>query len=333
MRSLSYAAGKYPDFAQVLKNFKETEGTLIDAVNDLLKARGKEPIQSTAVALSMIGFTPARNFLASSIVNKKNRKLTPWDTGVARTLNFAIAGEAAGGNMGLRYFTAGMIFDIIISLYVPPEPDGSIKRIPQYAKDLWKHGIAVSSIANHLAERLIPQIDLERDICIDGLLHDIGKLVAFFLNGEYPMAEGSAPALAETQPGALTADVPASDIPSVTKKMLPEAAWMAEVEAGPFPHDVLGHLVLWRLGFLEETSWVTMYHHQPFLAAKKGNVVHMRATLIWLADHLYRFHDYHHVDRFVDETINRYYDVVSKVFKNCKKDEFKRAVNSISFRF
>ncbi len=310
LRQLRFAGGKYTDFAKILQENHEIETNLLSVANSVFAARLKEPVTSAAVALSMIGFLSSRNFLAASMIRRNDKDLIPDDPSVSRTLHYALAGESIYGIEGMLsadYFVAGLVFDILVSILTQPTEEGIKIERPLFVDELWKHGLQVANIACQLARGLLPDLNLEKDLCVDGILHDIGKFVIY-------------------------SDKDAFTLEQIKReKTLPDQMWMREVEEEGMPHDTFGHFILWNLGFLSDSSWVVMYHHQPFLASRLGSTAYMRATLIWLADHISRNREYHHRPRVSERILSNWYEASSPALGRCTEERFKNVLLGITF--
>ena len=310
LRQLRFAGGRYTEFAKIVQQNKEVEENLLTVANTVFAKRLKEPILSAAVALSMIGFLSSRNFLAACMVRRGDKSLTPDNPAVAKTLLYALQGEGIYGlenPVSPDYYVAGVVYDIALSLITENCSSAIRSERISFAQEVWRHGVQVASVACNIARNLLPDNTLDKDLVFDGVLHNIGKLLLY---GELPIAELDA---------------------FKKNKTLPDTLWLSEADEHGLPHDVLGHFFLWNLGFLSDSSWVVMYHHQPFLASRLGATTHLRATLIWLADHLICNREFHHKPRPSDQLLNNWYEASKGIFGNCTKDEFINALLGVGF--
>lgn len=304
LRQLRYAGGLYSDFSKIIEKDKELVGNLLRAANQAAGDRLAEPIASVTVALSAIGFISARNFLARSIVQGHPKDLTPGGAQTSQILKFALRGEAQAEKYDLPagdLFAAGLAFDILRGLSQVSD------TIEASLLEIWAHGIQVASVASQLAAKLTPDHGLEKDLALDGIIHDIGKAV---LAVRFP--EDYAPALKNNP------------------KYRLEASRLVEENLYGIPHDALGCLYLWKLGFLNETSWMTMYHHQPFLAQRFTKTNRWRTQFLWLSDYLCQYRSLHNGE--IDgPAIARIHSCISAIFPELSKPSFTEAIGKLTF--
>lgn len=294
LKNLRHAAGKYTDFAKILEKNKEIELHFLKAFSDSHQSQLKDPVTSSAVALSMLGFIPSRNFLSASMLKGKNKLIIPGDSSVEKSIRFAMEAESQGGEFATEYFIAGLIFDQIQAILPETWPKNLLEKS-------WKHGVQVSKIALQLLKGLCPTPGLEKDLCLDGLVHDAGKI------GLYE--EGQTPRPPE----------------------LPDQTCQIEEKEGGLPHSTLSYLILDRIGFLPESSWVVFYHHEPFLAARMGNIIHLRTHLIWLANLLIRYREFHRSNRFPARMIHNWFEVSAPLIKGCTQKKFEETIQGMTF--
>ena len=300
---LRFAGGKYSDFAEVLAGSPESERNLLAAANQIFESRLKEKLTNPSVALSMIGFLPARNYLAASLTGGDKQGLLPGRPEVNKLLKYALEGERNGSEFPTDYFLGGLIFDFIVTGLVPEGELTTPGGMGEHIENVWKHSLLVAKTVCRMSKQIIPDMALEKELSLDGLLHDVGKVAYHIL---YPEEEG------KLSNGGLTA----------------ECRWSDEHQAYEIAHDALGYLILSRLGFLKDTSWVVLYHHQPFLAKKRGPVVMIRSTLIWLADHLIRYRDHHRVKQPGDQIQRNWFHIVKQGIPTCTEKQFKNAMSA-----
>lgn len=302
LKQLSYSAGTYPDFARVLKESPEISANLVEVANQAFGARLTEPITSTEIALSMIGFIPARNYLAAAIIRKKNHGTTPWDDAIKNTLRFALDGETQGGALAPRFFAAGFVYDFVLHALKKKIKDGNVKSNPKFVVDIWAHQLQVCSVAKNIAQRFFPGTEIEQEVCFHALLHDIGKLIFCFMD------ESS---ILEQTPNGVRV------LPN-----FPDKEWAEESRKFGLSHDMVGHLAVAQLGFAPDTSWTVLYHHQPFLAGRHGGTVQLYTTIVWLADQLCRYRELHHVSRYYEKMVSGWYRVLSPFLKGVTEVQF-----------
>lgn len=303
LKQLRFSGGTYSDFANILSEVPEFEKSLLEAANAMFESKLKEPLSVASVALSMIGFIPARNFLTASLLTNSSTKILPNHPDLSKVLRYSLEGESQGGEHSGEYFLAGFVFDLITSVLVPPALATS-KGGYSYLNNIWKHGLSVTKIAIQLSKKIAPEISLERDLILDGMLHDIGKVAYDLLAPELDKTTGKTPPLSETR-------------------------WLEESKVFSIPHDALGFLMLSRLGFLEDTSWVVLFHHQPFLAENRGSSIYARTMLIWLADHLVRYREHHRSSKMSDRILDNWYQASKSAFGKCASNTFKDSLKGI----
>ncbi len=309
LKYLVHSAGRYPDFARLLHENPEVEANLIGVANRAFESRIPEPISSTEIAMSMIGFFPARNYLAASITRKSNR-LTPWDPTLREILHFALNGEEMGGELGSRYFAAGLIYDFVLHALKKTIKKGIVISNPKFVLDIWNHGLQICAISRNLANRLFSP-EMEKEICFHALLHDIGKLVHCFIDESLT--------LEQTDNGVRV-------VPN-----FPEQVWRENGKKMGVSHDLTGYLVLDQLGFVPDSSWITLYHHQPFLAARRGETVHLYTTIIWLADQLSKYRELHRSARHSEKMLSGWYRILQP-FLDIPEEKFKLEISRIVVR-
>ena len=303
LRSFS---GQYTDFAKVLEKYPDKKFGFLEATNELLKSRLKEELTSTSAALSMVGYIPSRNFIIASIINKNMKDLSPTSPEIPKTLTYALKGEQLNPKLASHYFIAGLAFDMARISLSRLDPALFPPKLSFYLDDLWKHGVQVSQIACKLAPILAPEEpSLQPGLCVDGILHDIGKIFLFMFGGQEA---------AELR---------------LTKRDLADTGWLEEEKNFPITHDGLGYLFLSQLSFVQEASWSALYHHQPFLAQRLGRNAHLRATLLWLADHMIRYKDHHKSSKRSDLIVEKWFAANQPAFKKCTFDQFKKAVSEL----
>lgn len=303
---LRFAGGKYSDFAEVLSGLPDSEANLLRAANQVFEGKLKEKLTNPSVALSMIGFLPSRNFLAASMVGG-GANLLPGQPEIANWLRYALEGEAQGGEYAPDYFLAGIIFDLLTAELIPVSelaPKGGKKKgSGDFVSNIWDHSVSVTKAACKISKVIAPDFGLEKELVLDCLLHDIGKVGMHLL---YPEEEKQLAMRVQTA----------------------ENRWTGEHEVYGLAHDALGYLMLSRLGFLKDTSWVVLCHHQPFLAKKRGDSVFVRAMLLWLADHLLRYREHHRAKSVGDRLIQNWYQAVKVALPACTEKDFKNALSS-----
>ncbi len=350
LKSLTHSAGRYPDFARILKENPTVEANLIDVANRSFGAKMSELIESTEVALGMMGFVSSRNYLAASII-RRDQVMTPWDDSLKTVLRYALEAEMYGGALAPKYFSAGFVFDFVLGILLKPDSEGQLPPTPKFVADLWKHSLQVCSIARQLSNRFYPNSDFEKDICLHALLHDIGKLVFYFLDDDYfekQFKEKMKQKLIRNEPSLVLREAaivglkPASielshvkdpEVEFIKKRDLicfPEDCWEAEIEKYELSHDMMSHLILWTLGFFPDTHWIVLYHHQPFLAERRGSAIHQHATLVWLADQIARYREFHQMPRVGDKMISGWFQVVKPFLPDSSDLKFRAIVNSLT---
>lgn len=250
MRLLRTSSGTYPDFASLISRNLELEGNLLQFANKAVGSRLREPVTSPAAALSYLGFQPARELLTALIVSQQAKpqtspepteetapELAPGSPEVRNLLRMAQLGEKHSSDL----FVAGLVYDILRRI-------GGADTAPAVEaalSELWHRSFKITSAALSLAKDLAPERSLERDLAVDGMLHDIGLglwAVAF---------PGKAPPLNSRE----------------------SRAWIA----------AQGSLLLTRFRIFRETSWVCVYRREPYLARKRGLAISARSLLLWLA--------------------------------------------------
>jgi len=269
LKQLRYAGGMYSEFARILTADAEIAQNILDACNEMFKGRVKEPYRSISAALPALGFVPARNFIAASIILRHPPGLVPNSPLVPAALKFALAAESKidrSSPLAGDYFIAGLLLDAVRVFSVTDTSPEVPREVDRLLSQIWDHQEEVAKTALGLAGKLVQAPGIEKDLCLEALVHDIGKAV---------QVVGDTAAYLKWQERA--------------PRLL--SGLMAEEEELGMPHDALGHLVLWRTGFLRDNSWSVLYHHQPFLAARVGEVPQLRCSLIWLADHLCRYRE------------------------------------------
>ncbi len=310
LRCLASSGGNYPVFAQILRDNASLKERLLHTANRVFGLKLEREITSTEVALGMIGFIPSRNYIAATMIEKSGIE-DPWDNSIKNVIRFALEGEQAGGDLSSRYFAAGLVFDFISSSMVSLQERRSGLEPAELLAPIWKHSLQVCSISRQLVNRLFPVMDLEKEICVHALLHDVGKAGALLL--EY---------CSDNESG----------LEHLKSNGFPERKIKEEWEKEEVSHDSMGHLILWALGFLPDTLWTTLYHHQPYLALRKGRVVHQQATLIWLADQICRYREFHHGLRPGDRMVSGWFNVVKPILpENGSFSSFKAVVTSLVY--
>lgn len=360
LKALSQSAGRYPDFVKILEENPTIEANLINASNQAYGTRLSESITSTDVALGMMGFIQARNFLVASIIRKANQ-LTPWDESIKQMLRFALEGEMIGGSLASRYFAAGFVFDFVVDALQRsgPKSDGP-PALPKFVSDTWRHSLQVCSVSRQLVNRLFPESEIEKEICSHALLHDIGKLPLYFMDEEIIAAQiqaeakralkkalvgtatrglallGKGESLLESEAegkreSEIEEDSEESTGPDRALFCFPERAWVQQSQKYGMTHDALGHMIVWNLGFFPDAHWIVLYHHHPYLAARRGKTVQMYTTLVWLSDQICRYREYHRQSRVNDRMITGWYMIVKPFLEDNSISNFKGIVNSLIF--
>jgi hypothetical protein len=308
MKGLRSAAGKYSDFAKIIETNPEIEKHFLGKLNETLQSRLKEPLTSAAVALSMVGFVPARNFMAASLLKGDLNKLSPGDPNIIKAIPFALEGEAKGGQLATELFIGGLVYDILGSAL-----QGDAEKA--LLLTLWKHGLQISHISCKLSQTLVPQMTLERSLCLDAVLHDLGKLGYLGLD---PIANPPSP----------SKTAPSKEQKKIDHSILADHTWLKELNTYGIPHDALGYFILSRFGFIQDTVWIALYHHQPFLAHRLGPSAHARTMLLWLADHLIRFKEFHQSSKIPDRLIQNWFKVLQPHLGTCPFQKFESAVKT-----
>jgi len=295
MQRLRYSGGNYKEFAKILSEYPTSELKLIQIVKEKVESKIIEPISSTEIALSMIGFTAARNFLSSSLLQSSRN-----------TLDYALASETEGKNeaLSLDYFVGGFIFDIVSGPILDQADEKHHTQINSLILDIWQHGMSVSKLACQIATTLVPELGLEKDLVLDAIVHDIGKL--------YYIAED-----------------PAVEVQMQKRSLLAESRWLTEREEFGIGHDTLGHMILKKLGFVPDTAWVCLFHHQPFLAKKAGPTVQTRASILWLADHYLRYVKSHRTTKLPDRIVKNWFLTMGLYLQNTKRQDFTKMLSSL----
>lgn len=303
-----FSSGTYADFADILKSQPLLEDTLLNAANEVFESRLGRRIDSLQAAMSMLGYLPTRNFLSALLLGKGRQMSVTPPNETASVIRYALKGEVVEGlspTLAHEHFVGGLVYDALLlcvsNPYAPTKSDSK----PEFERRLnehWEKGVKTAKFLRKLAQGLTPKLKLEREVTIDGLLYDIGKLSYRFLN-ESP----------EPSPSAT---------PRPTKKPLTDSAWTSELEAGLLSHDLMGHLILWNFGFLEDTSWVALWHHQPFLARKLGEKPYVRTMLVWLADHFFSYQDFHQTRTISPRMLKNWYEASKPAFPQCTFETF-----------
>lgn len=252
LRGFRNAGGVYTDLASLVESHPHARGNLIRFATEHMADKSEGVSLSVPTALSFLGFETSRNFLAASIVRGHPDSLKPGTQEVIKTLFYALRGENRVGEkspLRLDYFVSGLVFDFLRTTF---------RDAPaQLFESSWEHAETRTKIALQLAaEWGLPQHAL-KDLCLDGMLHDVGRIVLTLFDPKYP-------------------DLLEEDL-------------LTERKRYSFDHGAYGYLLLQRMGITNETAMITLYHHKPFLTSKLENFGEKRATLIWLADTLSRY--------------------------------------------
>jgi hypothetical protein len=293
LRGIRFAAGKYSEFAGILETNPEMKSQFLSGFNEAYKGRLRETVSSASVALSMLGFIPARNFLSSYLVKNKIEPLILENKALNKVIPYAYLGESIGEKFSADYFVAGLAFDLI-GAFFRDEKSQALLSV------LWEKGRRVAQVACQLSATFLPALKLERELCIDGLTHAIGNL-------------------GFTDP--LDMQVP----------NLPSQTFLREVSESGITHDQVGHILLGRLGYLNDTSWVILYQSQPFMAQKLGTVVHVRTLLLWLSRSLIQYREFHDTQKFSDQMVSNWHAATSPILDHCKLDQFKQTIHSVKY--
>lgn len=261
IQGLRYSRGVYSDLAELVKQDPVLEFNLLQAVNRLAaeKVEKGEPVSSVPTALSFIGFQPARNFLAASIVARQRQAsmgLSPNSAEEKEALRFALLGESQAQE-SFPYphdsFVAGLIFDLVRSQAEGTGPAAA--ALESALLGIWKESRAAAELAVSLASRFSYSEGFLKDLCLDAMLHGVGRAVL---------------AVHEASIGKLEEDFGKRRDPRV------------EEEKFRFAHPVYGYCFLGGLDSLRMTRGVILFQFEPFLAARLGETGLARATLLWL---------------------------------------------------
>lgn len=300
---LRFSGGKYSDFAEVLQGLPESEENLLKACNQLFESKLKEKITNPSVALSMIGFLPARNFLAASLTGGDKNQLLPGNPEINRRLHYALDGERNGGDFPTDFFLGGIIFDLLVTELVPVNELKMPGGMGDYIDAIWEHSNEVAKTACKMSAQLVPDLGLEKDLVLDGLLHDVGKIGFRILDAQEESNLSNGPQTSENR-------------------------WKNEHSAFGIAHDALGYLILSKLGFVKETAWVVLYHHQPYLAKRQGESILIRSIMIWLADHLIRYREQHKTKNMGERFSQNWFKIVKNGIPTCTEKDFKNAMSA-----
>lgn len=317
-RQLRFAAGAYSDFEAIVSKSPEIVSNLLEATNRQFKDRMKEPISSIQVALSTLGFLPARNFLASNLIlggggGARAAGLLPGSPEMAEFLKYSLLSEKAseqGANTAEDRFIGGLVFDALRSRALKRGEDGKwtiSKELETYISDVHKHSLTVAKNARKLAEVLVPHQALDKEVTLDGMLHDIGKVMLGV------MLPDSHPTWAKAQLGSAL-----------------ECGLKEESSTYGLAHESYGYLVVSHLGFPKETCWITMYHHEPYLASRLGPTARTRATLVWLGDRLARYKEVHKKGQIDDSSVFRWFSACEAGIPGLTEKAFTAAVKGIA---
>ncbi len=303
-RSLS---GSYSDFASILEAYPDKKFTLLQLVNTKFKSQLKETVTSTNQALNFLGFIPSRNIVLYSILNKNIKVSNFSDKEITQLLAYASIKKGIKQDFQQEYFIAGLAFDIAkISIHTsnPSLPEEEIQSL---FDEVWSHGLITAKIAFQLQSHFVPTLGLQKAVILDALLHDIGRLFLPFLKKEPPnLSEKSPPTL-------------------------PGQSLQNEKSQFDYSHDIIGYLFLTHLGFVAESSKIALHHHHPYLAYRFGNLMHTRALILWLADHLHKYRIFHKTTLYHPDIIKSWYKGVHLSFTNFTLEQFSGWIRGLDF--